>query len=393
MQIVILGAGYAGLRAAIDLDRLLRQHGRDDEVTLVDQHSYHQLVQVLHLAATAAIPDEKAIYELTPLLNRGNVRLVQGRAVLIDPVERLVWLEDGRALPYGRLAIMLGAETAYGDVPGAREHTRTLRTYEDAQHLREHVIAQFAAAAHASDPKAQRVLMTTAIIGGGYTGCQLAGELAAWADDLCRETGAPRAEVRIALIERSKDLLPQFGDWATHTAEQVLDGLGVSVYLNMSVEAVEPQLLRVSDNRVLRAATIVWSGGIRGPDLLGASGLPVDSTGRVIVDRYLRVYDQALIFAAGDCAAIPNSPEEGTVPATASYAMRQGSHMAETLLAEVEGRAPRSYEPLKLGELVSLGPHYAVGNPLGVQMTGYPALLMKKGIEQYYRATLEGPLA
>lgn len=393
MQIVILGAGYAGLRAAIDLDRLLRQHGCDDEVTLVDQHPYHQLVQVLHLAATAVMPAKKAIYELAPLLSRSEVRLVQGRAALIDPVERLVQLEDGRALPYDRLAIMLGAETAYGDVPGAREHTQTLRTYEDALHLRAHVIAQFTAAAQASDAKAQRVLMTTAIIGGGYTGCQLAGELAAWADDLCSDTGAPRAEMRIALVERSKYLLPQFGDWATHTAEQVLDGLGVSVYLNMAVEAVEPQLLRVSGNRVLRAATIVWSGGIRGPALLGASGLPVDAAGRVIVDRYLRVHDQAWIFAAGDCAAIPDSPDAGTVPATASYAMRQGAHIAETLLAEAEGRAPRSYEPLKLGELVSLGPHYAVGNPLGVQMTGYPALLMKKGIEQYYRATLEGPLA
>lgn len=391
MQIVILGAGYAGLRAAIDLDRLLRQQGRDDAVTLVDQNSYHQLVQVLHMAATAAMPDEKAIYELAPLLSRSAVRLVQGRATQIDHRARQVHFEDGRSVPYDRLAITLGAETAFGNVPGAREHAQVLHTLEQAQRLREHVIDQFMAAAKATDAKAQRVLMTTAIVGGGYTGCQLAGELAAWADDLCRDTGAPRAEVRIALIERSHDLLPQFGEWATHTAEHVLDNLGVSVYRDTAVEAVEPQLLRVSGERILRAATIVWSGGIRGPDLLQESGLAVDATGRVLVDRYLRVHEQALIFAAGDCAAIPDSPGEGIVPATASYAMRQGAHLAETLLAEAEGRAPRMYEPLKLGELVSLGPHYAVGNPLGVPLTGYPALVMKKGIEQYYRAILEGP--
>lgn len=392
MQIVILGAGYAGLRAAIDLDRLLRDRGRAGEVTLVDQFPYHQLVQLLHQAAAASIYSREATYELVPLLSRGGVRFVQGRVAAIAPLERQVSLADGRALPYDRLVLALGAETAYGGVPGAREHTLPLRTLEHALRIRDHLVRCFEAAAKSGDPKAQRVLMTTAIVGGGYTGCQLAGELAAWADDLCADTGAPRAEVRVALLDRSPELLKQFGEWATREAEQVLDDMGVSVYLNTAVEAVEPRALRVAGGRVLRAATMVWAGGVKGPDLLREAGLPVDKAGRVLVDRYLRARDQALVFAVGDCAAIPDGADGATVPATASYAMRQGSHIAETLLAEVEGVAPRAYEPLKLGELVSLGPHYAVGNPLGVPVTGYPALLLKKGVEQYYRATIEGPL-
>ncbi|HMQ32194.1 MAG TPA: NAD(P)/FAD-dependent oxidoreductase [Chloroflexaceae bacterium] len=392
MQILILGAGYAGLRTAIDLDRLLRSRGHADEVTLVDQFSYHQLVQLLHQAATAAIYSREASYELAPLLSKGDVRFVAGRVAAIAPLGRQVRLADGTALGYDRLVIALGAETAYNDVPGAREHTMPLRTLEHATRIRDHVVRSFEAAARASDPAEQRVLMTTAIVGGGYTGCQLAGELAAWADDLCAATGAPRGEVRIALLDRSAELLKQFGPWATREAEQVLDALGVSVYLNTVVEAVEPRALRVAGDRVLRAATLVWAGGVQGPDLLREAGLPTDAAGRVLVDRYLRVRDQALIFAAGDCAAVPDGANGATVPATASYAMRQGSHLAETLLAEVEGSAPRAYEPLKLGELVSLGPHYAVGNPLGVPVTGYPALLLKKGVEQYYRATIEGPL-
>ncbi|PDW04106.1 NAD(P)/FAD-dependent oxidoreductase [Candidatus Viridilinea mediisalina] len=389
MQIVILGAGYAGLRTAIDLDRLLRQRGRDDEVILVDQHPYHQLIQVIHLAATDAIPDKKAIYELAPLLCNSTVRLEQGRVTRIEPLERQVRFEDGRSLAYDRLAITLGAETSYAGVAGAREHTLPLHTFEHALRLRDHVVQQFAAAAQERDPKQQRILQTIAIVGGGYTGCQLAGELVTWADDLCRDSGAPRSEVRVALIERSNYLLPQFGDWATQAAELVLDRQGVSVYRNTLVEAVEPRMLHIQGERVLRAATIVWAAGIAGPELLAASGLAVEEHGRVMVDRYLRVHDQALIFAAGDCAAVPNSLDGGTVPATASYAMRQGAHLATTLLAEVEGRAPRSYEPLRLGELVSLGPHYAVGNPLGLPMTGYPALWMKKSVEQYYRSILE----
>lgn len=392
MQILILGAGYAGLRAALDLDRLLRTRQLAAEVTLVDQHPYHQLVQLLHQAATAAIYSRQAIYELAPLLSESGVRFVEGAVAAIEPLARQVRLADGRALAYDRLVIALGAETAYNDVPGAREHSLPLRSYAQALALRSHLVACFEAAAKTSDSQEQRVLLTTAIVGGGYTGCQLAGELAAWADELCNETGAPRGEVRIALLDRSPELLKQFGPWATREAEAVLDSLGVSVYLNTAVEAVEPRALRVAGGRVLRAATIVWSGGVRGPALLRAAGLPVDQAGRVLVDRYLRVHDQALIFAAGDCAAVPEGSNGATVPATASYAMRQGGHLAETLLAEIEGDAPRAYEPLKLGELVSLGPHHAVGNPLGVPITGYPALLLKKGVEQYYRATIEGPL-
>lgn len=387
MKVVILGAGYAGLRAALDLDTAMGEHGVDGEVTLVDQNPYHQVIQVLHLTATAGAEAQKAIIDLGPLLAGRRVRLVRGRAERIEPLERRVVLADGAALPYDRLAITLGAGTSYSGVPGAAEHSLTLRSFDDALRLREHVIGRFGEAARATDPKQQRILLTTAIVGGGYTGCQLAGELAAWAPQLCQDLGAPRGEVRVALLDRSPQLLKQMGAWAGAAAERALDRRGVSVYLGTTVERVEAQAISVDGGRVLRAGTIVWAGGISGPPLLRAAGLPTDQFGRVLVDRYLRVRDQALIFAAGDCASVPG-PQGETVPATASYATRQGEHLAEVLVAELLGRAPRPYDPLPLGELVSLGPDDAVGDPLGVPICGQPALLLKKGVEQYYKSTL-----
>lgn len=386
MQIIILGAGYAGLRAALDLEPAARAGKLS--VALVDQNPYHQLVQLLHRTATADQPKHKAIYDLGRLLQGRAVRFVEGRAARIEPLARIVVLEDGRSLAYDRLVIALGAETNYGDVPGAAEHSLPLRSYAQALRLHDHLVEQFSAAA-AAEPAERRILMTTAIVGGGYTGCQFAGELAAWADQLAEETGAPRGEARIALLDRDPTLLAQLGGWATTEAERTLKRLGVSIYLNTPVEAVEPRLLRIAGGRVLRAATIVWAGGVRGPALLAASGLPTDAQGRVLVDRYLRVEGQAAIFAVGDCAAIPAGSNGATVPATASYATRQGEHVAAALLAESAGTAPRAYEPLRLGELVSLGPHNAIGNPLGLPIRGYPALLLKKGVEQYYRASIE----
>jgi NADH:ubiquinone reductase (H+-translocating) len=390
MKILILGAGYAGLRAALDLDQLMR--GREDVgVTLVDQFPYHQLIQLLHLTASAGHHSREAIYDLKRLLRDRAIGFVQGRAAHIDAAARLVHLDEGAPLAYDKLIIALGAETAYYDIPGAREYTLPLRTYPDALKLRDHLIDQFIAAGKTTDPTERRILLTTAIVGAGYTGGQFAGELAAWADDLCERAGVPRGEARIALLEQTDQLFPQFGAWAAKAALARLDQLGVSVYLNTGATAVEPRLLRVSDGRVLRAATIVWAAGIQGPALLADSGLPVTKNGRVKVDRYLRVEGQAAIFALGDCALIPDpaAGSNATVPTTASYALRQGSHIANSIAAEIAGEAPRAYEPLRLGELVSIGPDYALGSPLGVPVTGYPAYLLKKGVEQYYRATIE----
>lgn len=387
MRIVILGAGYAGLRTALDLARLRRAYGMEITIQVVDQNPYHQLVQLLHLTATAGITDQKSIYQLDTLFRGREVERIEGRVEAIHPLERRVVLNTGQTLEYDRLVLALGSETAF-QVPGAREYTLPLRTFSDALKLRKHLIEQFTRAASITDPTELRITMTTAIVGGGYTGCELAGELAAWADDLCRQTGAPRKEVRIALIEREGHLLPHLGTWASNEAVRRLERLGVNIFLQTPVVQVEPQRLRFADGRLLRAGTIVWGAGVRAPALLAEAGFPTDRLGRVLVDRYLRVQGHTTVFAIGDCAAVSDG-RGGTLPPTASYALRQGEHLAEVLAAEARGEAPRAYEPVELGEVVSLGPNDAVGNPLGVPITGYPALMLKRGIEEYYRATIE----
>nr|AAG15236.1 DhnA [Chloroflexus aurantiacus] len=294
MRIVILGAGYAGLRTALDLARLRRAYGLEITIQVVDQNPYHQLVQLLHLTATAGITDQKSIYQLDTLFRGREVERIEGRVEAIHPLERRVVLNTGQTLEYDRLVLALGSETAF-QVPGAREYTLPLRTFSDALKLRKHLIEQFTRAASITDPTELRITMTTAIVGGGYTGCELAGELAAWADDLCRQTGAPRKEVRIALIEREDHLLPHLGTWASNEAVRRLERLGVNIFLQTPVVQVEPQRLRFADGRLLRAGTIVWGAGVRAPALLAEAGFPTDRLGRVLVDRYLRVQGHATV--------------------------------------------------------------------------------------------------
>ncbi len=404
MELLILGAGYAGVRTAIELDRLLEHHPSGSSVTLVDRNLYHQHLSMLHLAATGNAPEQTVAISLDWILRRRNVRFQQGEVQKIEALHRHVVLGDGLILPYDRLVLALGAETNYANVPGAREYTYTLHSYHEAMRLYHQIKNSFALAASTADPVAKQALLTFIIVGGGFTGVQLAGELAHWAEQLCTHYQLNRFEVQIVLIERSGVLLKQFGKWASEPALETLSRRRIEVLLQThvteieaidSIEGVAARQLRAvrtynrqAQNLTFNAATIVWAGGIRAPHVIAAAGLPVDRNGRVYVDRYLRVHDQAAIFAIGDCAIVPN-PQGQPVLATASYAMRQGEHLARTLLDEIEGRAPHPYIPLDLGQLVSLGPGAGVGNPLGVPLEGLPIALLKQGIEAWYLTTLE----
>jgi NADH dehydrogenase len=389
MHTLILGAGYAGLRAALDLSKHAQCHQTPVQVTLIERNLYHQHVVLLHLAAAGAYTPSDVAIPLDTLLRRRDVRLHQGEVVRIVAPERQVVLRDGLTLSYDRLVIALGAETNYAGVEGAAEHTWPLRSYLQARRLYDHIVDCFREAAHTSDPAARKELLTFVVVGGGFTGCQLAGELTERARALCRDYGIASREVRVALVERSGLLLKMFGEWASGEGERVLRQRGVSIHLNMAVERVEARKLVVTGGKVIRAATIVWAAGIRAPRLLEESGLTTDEMGRVMVDRFLRAMGpgQSEIFAAGDCARIPDEWDQ-PVPADASYAMRQGEHLGEALLAECAGRTPHMYTPQRLGHLVSLGPGEAIGDPLGVQASGPPVALLKQAVDQWYLTTL-----
>lgn len=388
MHILILGAGYAGLRVALELSRLLEGRQESVKLTLVDQNPYHQHMILFHRLATAAAQEREVLVPLPRVLRGNNVEVCQGRVAHIDPLLRLVVLDDERVLSYDRLVIALGGQTDYEGIEGASDHTLSLRSFAEATRLRDHIQACFRAGARTQDPAQRRILLTFAIVGGGFVGCQFAGELAGSLHDLCRTTGVPRSEVRVALVESDTMLLRPFQSWAHNEAVSVLDRQLVSVYLSTTVERVEEQSLFVSGDRVLRAATIVWTTGIRAPALLEQSGLPTDTLGRVRVDRYLRVQGHDTVFAIGDCAHIEDS-QGWVVPSTASHAMRQGEYLAQVIQAELDKRTSYEYRPLRIGHLVSLGPGKGVGDPLGMPISGRVASLLKHGVEKWYLTTLE----
>jgi len=399
MNILILGAGYAGLRAALDLAKAKRK-GRLQgvSITLIDRNDYHQVITWLHDIAAAAIKPEVARIPLEKLLglsDSSSTRTEQRDAIItfqqatvqgIAPNEQRVILQDGTTLLYDRLVVGLGGETAWAPIEGLREYALPMRWWKEAVAIRKAIESRFALAAKAKNAAERKRLATVMVIGGGYTGCQLVGELAHWLPELADRHQLSLFDLTLRQIEAQERLISNWDEKLAHKAEQILRHKGVQILLNSPVERITQTTVKIKGKKPLPYGVMIWAGGIRAPQLLQASGFSTGAQGRVHVDQYLRAKDFPQIYMAGDNTLWMDGDQP--LPATASHALRQGAYVARMLIRERANQPLVTYEPTKLGLVVALGGNDGVGTALGVPLSGIAAGLLKEGIETWYLSTI-----
>jgi NADH:ubiquinone reductase (H+-translocating) len=383
-RIVVLGGGYSGLRAALDLGGLVRAHP-DVRLLLIDRHDCHQLITRLHEVAAEALTDRAACHPFDQLLPK-QVGFLQAAVTGID-------LQHGRVLtargvhPYQDLVVAAGSEVALPAIPGLREHGLRLRWIDDAVAIRRHVRHCFRQAAAAPGAVDRRAWLRFVIAGGGYTGCQLAGEFAHWLPDLADEHRLRITDLHLILLERAERLLPGGSAADGRRAEAVLRAKGVDIRLDTPLEAVDAGMVRFGTEG-WHARTLVWAGGIRGARLLEDAGFPCGASGRVRVDRHLRAQGFPQVFVVGDSAEVTVGGL--SLPSTAALALRQGAWVAEAIAARVRRQPLPAYVPGDTGLVVSLGGSDAAGDLLGLPLDGLPAALAKSAIEGWYELTARG---
>jgi NADH dehydrogenase len=298
MRIAVLGAGYAGVTVARRLDAGLPA---DVELVVVDerpthlvQHELHRLVRYPDLEDVIQVP-------LEDLFERADVRTA--RVESVDRENRTVHLSDGD-LDYDYCAVCLGAETAFYDLPGLEAHATPLKRVEDARAVRESFL----------DTCAQG---GTAVVGGaGLSGVQVAGELAALADE-------EAADVDVVLLEQFESVAPSFPENFQRAVRDELEARGVDVRTGTTVERATADAVE-TDRGSIPYSTLVWTGGIRGPEALGGDRPGVRSDLRL----------DARTFVVGDAARVVDADGEA-VPASASAALREARVVADNLLTLV----------------------------------------------------------
>jgi NADH dehydrogenase len=351
MHVAVLGAGYAGLTVARRLERRLPD---DVAITVVDESDRHLVQHELHRVVRRPALREVITVPLEEVLARAEVR--QARVVDVDTDAGVATLDTGEdgdgseeRLDYDYAAVCLGAETAFYDLPGVEEHATPLKRLAHAEAIR----------SDALDAAGGRAIVG----GGGLSGIQVAGELAALSD-------AESLDLDVTVVEMADQVAPGFGDAFAEAVRSELDARGVGVETGATVESADADAVHLADDRSLDHDVFVWAGGIRGPDATGGD--------RPEVRANLRVGDET--FVVGDAGRVVDETGEG-VPAAAQTALREAKVAAaniRSLVRDEDGFEPRleTYRYDSPGWVVSVGDG-AVAQVGPVVMSGEPAKAAK----------------
>ncbi|MGW7660719.1 NAD(P)/FAD-dependent oxidoreductase [Streptomyces sp. NPDC054756] len=327
-HVVILGAGYAGMAAAVQLAARTRR--RDDvQVTLVNAQERFTERMRLHMTATG---QQLAELSIPALLEGTGARFVRGWVTAVDPDAKTVRIDDDRHLTYDTLVYGLGGVADTSATPGADEHAYTLSGAQDAELL--------------ADRLARLDSGTVVVAGSGLTGVESAAEIA-----------EQHPELNVVLLGRQEPGAT-LNRKARSYVRDALGRLGVEVRAGVDVVKVLPDAVELADGESIAADAVLWTSGTRTSPPAATAGLTVDAHGRIVTDAALRSVSHPDVYAIGDAAAIRQG--YGVMHGTCQGGMPTGVHAALSIDRVLRGREPRPFRFGYYHTPVSLGRHDAV---------------------------------
>jgi NADH dehydrogenase len=385
-RIVVAGAGYAGLHVALRLATKLRDNP-GVELILVDRHDYHQAVTELPRVAGGTRAADAVRIPIQDVLAK-RVQFIETEVTGFDLPGRRLRTRDG-PIGWWRLVLALGSRPNDFAIPGLAERALSLYSVDDAERVWQAVTRTIAEAAAAADAREQRRLATVVVGGGGATGVELAGELAEMLPMVARDHRLPPELPAVLLVEAGPTILAGSSPALIAKAGGILDQLGVQVRTNAVIAEATEEGFRLKSGELVAGGVFVWAGGVKAPDLVAGSGLPVGHNGRVKVDRHLRVLDHPQIYVAGDLASVTDPRSGHALPPLAQIALEEGETVARNLDAELEGRPLEAFTFHDKGFVVSVGTRRGVADVAGITTGGRLAHLLKDAIEWEYRQSVK----
>lgn len=366
-HVVILGGGFAGLRAAKALKNA------PVRITLLDSRNFHLFQPLLYQVATASLSPADIASPIRHILrSQMNVEVWLAKAVDIDTARRVVKLTDGE-LTYDYLIVATGVTHAYFGNDEWEPLAPGLKTIEDATEIRRRFLIAFEAAEREADPEARRALLTFVIVGGGPTGVELAGAMA----EIARQVmpGDFRAidttTARIILVEGLPRILPSYEEDSSERARRQLERLGVEVRTGARVTQIADECVTVGDSERVAAANVFWAAGVEASPLGAKLGVPLDRAGRVEVEPDLSIPGHREVFVAGDLASLEQDGEP--VPGVAPAAMQMGRYLARMIRRDLDGKPREPFRYFDKGSLATVGRAAAVAEFGRVHLSGFIA--------------------
>ena len=369
-DILVVGAGFAGLSAAMGLREAAALGHR---VTVVNSESFFQYQPFLPEVASGTIDPRAAVVPLRRVLP--HCRLVVGEATRIDHPDGVAHVRTPVGdldLRYDLLVLAPGSRSRVLPVPGLAETGIGFKTVQEAIYLRNHVLSRLDVATVADDRDRRRSALTFVFVGGGYAGVEALGELESLARDAIEHVpGLDPGDMRWVLIDTADRILPELSEELAAYATDVLRRRGIEILLSTGLESAEGGIVRLSDGQAFASDTLVWTAGVKPSPLARDSGLPVDEQDRMPVDPYLRVIGVEDVWAAGDAAAVADASTGGLAPPTAQHGLRQGKRLAANVTASLAEGPLTPFVYASIGGVCSLGRYQGVAEIMGRRFRGF----------------------
>ena len=372
-EIVILGAGYAGLRAARELRGL-----PGARITLVNRHAFHYESTELHTVAAGTREPEVISFDIRQSMGP-TVEFKQDSVTRIDLEQKKVFLQAGpEPLSYDYLVVALGFESEDFGIDGAREHAMPLVDIDSALAVRQHFEARLAGFKTTRDENDLRLI----VCGAGFTSIERCGEFAYRMPSLIELHDLPKDKVQLIALESAPKLLPMFDAHLVDYAVGYLAARGVQIHTSTTIKKVVPGGV-MSEDRTFNANTIIWTTGVRGSHVIADSGF-VAKRNRVNVEPTLALKDHPEVFFIGDDSAVFDPAGGRPWPTTAQLAIAEATHAAANIKAHIAGRPIADFKFVSKGTVCSLGPSSGIAQLSGrgsMKFEGHGVAFLKKLVE------------
>jgi NADH dehydrogenase len=402
-NILIIGGGYGGIAAAKRLAKKYR-HDRNVSITLIDRRPFHTLMTELHEVAGHRVEPDSVRIPYAKIFGASKVKAVFDTINTIDFANNAA-KSATHTYPYDYLVLGCGAEPEFFGIPGVKENSLTLWSFDDAMKIRNHIDNIFEKAVAENDRLKRQRMLTFVVAGGGFTGIELAGELLEWRDKMCAKWLVPKNETRIAVVEALPNILPMLEEDLRDNISWYMKQHGVELLVNTPIVGAEPGIVKLKDGSTLETATFIWTAGVTGSSFAESLDLakgpfgrtienPTDGhpvrnrKGRLLVTDEIRSVDYPNVFPVGDNLWFE---EDGkALPQIVETAVQTGETAAHNIIAAIEGQEAKQFKSNYHGFMVSVGGKYAVSNAMGIKLSGFFAMAMKHIVNLHYLIGVAG---
>lgn len=354
-HVVIIGAGFGGIRAA---RKLAKSKVR---ITILDKHNYHLFQPLLYQVSTAGLSVDDVAYPIRAMLRQyENVVFRMAEVLAVDTETKTITLDDGNIIAYDYLVVSTGGKTNYFGMKNVAQHALGMKTLDEAVRVRNHVLQQFELASFEEDPNKRRALLTFAVVGGGPTGVESAGALSELIHQvLAKEYSRVNfKEVRIILVEAGGMLLPSMPEDLQEATMETLIRKYVEVRLCIQVEDFDGSRLFLKGGEIIPTHTVIWAAGVRAVDVLDSLRTEQDGLHRIKVNEFMQVPEQGQVFVIGDAAHFVQDGRP--LPMIAPVAIQQADLVVKNICSLMAGQKLRPFQYSSVGNMATIGRNAAV---------------------------------